>query len=760
MYLSIRANHQLNTIIVDFEVGLRTYVAKTLLSSFRTDVDFHTHLKNLTATPTCSSVIFSHRFDAKIKDMLRNFASYYKALKDCHQSFFTKTYNNDVPYVSTIIDLICIFYNPYFSSSDISKGYTPHQLFERLQIFVDIRNKLAHPASSRISNEDARTVLTFIEGALRNISDDVFWYVKKEDIKNNIVSFLNTATNDILPINNFNEISVSHKQLVCREAEIAQLNEMLFGRVGYAHYRRSRSMVIYGYGGLGKTALVIELINEIIKNIIDSNNDVGLEYILFLSAKQEQLSTTQTTGEYKINNINKQFSSYSELIDALKSYLQINDIQDISKYKRGIIILDNIETLSDDDKAKLMAFIKTLPDSCQIILTSREEEEVDSKLHLQGFEEIENGRSFIKHYIESYQLDIDYTQELDELITASKGNTLILVLSLMRLHEGGSLAEILAELNSTSSATVAIVADFMYKNTFDRESKGLTSKGYDAKKILSTIAYYKEPIDLYSLVQLANIKDIATAESICNELTYRLILSKSNELYEINDFASKFILVKIIPNKIEATFINNQVGEFKYKRRQILTRLDERLKRSSALKDIMADWAPRNNIDKIAIAEAFDLYGQWRQGRIQTNKIKTNFEEILAYSQHPYIKFQKARIFKEIMDKNGVTQEYLDIIQNSYEEAIWSISYDYTYILKTKSYAATLWFYGLFLISKFEDYSTGVRYFEQAYEWHLKHKTDPDNMKKVAKDLKESYRRLYKQTARSEYREAMNRIKI
>ena len=65
----------------------------------------------------------------------------------------------------------------------------------------------------------------------------------------------------ILPINNFNEISVSHKQLVCREAEIAQLNEMLFGRVGYAHYRRSRSMVIYGYGGLLKTALVIELIN-------------------------------------------------------------------------------------------------------------------------------------------------------------------------------------------------------------------------------------------------------------------------------------------------------------------------------------------------------------------------------------------------------------------------------------------------------------------------------------------------------------------
>jgi hypothetical protein len=735
-------------------------VSKTLLASFQSDVEFYTHVKSLTSAQSSSSLIFSHRFEAKIKDLLRNYSSCYHALKDCLQSSINKKYNNDVPYVSTVIDIISIFYNPYFSSGDISKGYTPDQLYEKLQVFVDVRNKLAHPASSRITNEDARTVLTFIESTLRNLNDDVFWYVNKEEIKKNIAGFLNIATNSILPINNFNEISVSHKHLVCREAEVNQLKEMLLGRDGHEHYRKSRSIVIYGYGGLGKTALVIELINEIVKFIIDSNNEVGLEYMLFLSAKQEQLNTIQTTGEYKINNINKQFSSFNELIEALKQYLQIDDIRDISKFKRGIITLDNIETLSDDDKAKLIAFIKTLPDSCQIILTSREEEEVDSKLHLQGFEKIENGRSFIKHYIDCYRLNIDYTQDLDELIKASKGNTLILVLSLMRLHEGGALTEILAELNSTSSATVAIVADFMYKNTFDREIKVLSDKGYDAKKILSTIAYYKEPIDLYSLVQLSGIKDIATAESICNELTYRLILSKSNELYEINDFASKFILVKIIPNKIEATLIANQVEEFKYKRRQILKNLDERLSRNDNLKSIMADWAPRNNIDKMGIAEAFSLYGRYSTYQILLSEIKTKFEEILAYSQHPYIKFQKARIFTNIMSRNGVTQEYLSIIQNSYEEAIWSISYDYTYILKTKSYAATLWFYGLFLISNFGDYSTGTRYFEQAYEWHSEHPSDPDNMRKVAKDLKEAYRRLYHQTRRIEYRDAMNRVMV
>lgn len=277
MYLSIKANNLLFAIVSATEVGLRTYVSKVLIKSFKTSSDFRSYLDNLSKRNIGCSVIFSHRFEAKIKDVLRNYESYYKLLTDCYQSYNSKTYDNNVPYISSIIDLIWIFFDPYFKSSDISKGYTSNQLYEKLQAFVDVRNKLAHPASSRITNEDAKIVLTYIEDVLKNLSDDIFWYYKKEDIKKNIVNFLNITTNDVLPINNFNEISISHRQLVCRDAEILQLYEMLFGRKGYEYYRKSRSIVVYGYGGLGKTALVIELINIIIKNIIDNNPLVELK---------------------------------------------------------------------------------------------------------------------------------------------------------------------------------------------------------------------------------------------------------------------------------------------------------------------------------------------------------------------------------------------------------------------------------------------------------------------------------------------------
>ena len=113
---------------------------------------------------------------------------------------------------------------------------------------------------------------------------------------------------------------------------------------------------------------------------------------------------------------------------------------------------------------------------------------------------------------------------------ASKGNTLILVLSLLRMHEGADIEDILSELNSTSSSTVATLSEFMYKNTFDKEIIKLSSKGIDAKKVLSTIAYYKEPIDLYSLVVLSKIDNLAMAEDICNELTQALILAKTNDM--------------------------------------------------------------------------------------------------------------------------------------------------------------------------------------------------------------------------------------
>ena len=81
--------------------------------------------------------------------------------------------------------------------------------------------------------------------------------------------------------------------------KIALLKQSILGEVG-TYYRKARSVVVYGYGGLGKTALVVELFNIIMKEINDTNNSYNIDYMLFFSAKQEKLDIIQTTGDYII----------------------------------------------------------------------------------------------------------------------------------------------------------------------------------------------------------------------------------------------------------------------------------------------------------------------------------------------------------------------------------------------------------------------------------------------------------------------------
>lgn len=100
----------------------------------------------------------------------------------------------------------------------------------------------------------------------------------------------------------------------------------------------------------------------------------------------------------------------------------------------GIVIVDNLETLSSQDRAELHDFIQAGSPSCiQYILTSRKEEQYDVNVELNGFEN-DDGLRFINEYSEENDLNLDLSRdECLELLQISKGNTLVLVLCLSRL---------------------------------------------------------------------------------------------------------------------------------------------------------------------------------------------------------------------------------------------------------------------------------------------------------------------------------------
>ena len=112
-----------------------------------------------------------------------------------------------------------------------------------------------------------------------------------------------------------------------------------------------------------------------------------------------------------------------------------------------------METLSIEERKKVKDFIETgTPSEMQFLLTSRNSEEYEINYKLSGFE-AEAGREFIDAYCDENMLDIEMSDEdKDQLLALSKGNTLVLVLSLRRLSQHLSTVSSLKSEFSTKSA--------------------------------------------------------------------------------------------------------------------------------------------------------------------------------------------------------------------------------------------------------------------------------------------------------------------
>jgi hypothetical protein len=720
MYLSIQSSHKLNEVILNFEVAYRSFIAEKILNVYPAENDFKNALDKLSTETQKSSVIFSHRFSSKINAVKKDFQKNYKALELCKKAFTTRTpVELEAPFISTLNDYVAIFYNTIFQSSDLLKGVSPSDYIFFADKYHSVRNDLFHPASCKILLTDAKEITQFLRKLSLNIDSTYFWYVNKIELEKSIQIFIGSIEDNPIKICNLNEITFGHQKIVCRDSELNKLNEYIFGKKDVPFYRTAGSVAVYGYGGLGKTALVVEFLINVIKQSIDENNPHKIDFMLFFTNKEEQLTYSKTSGEIIIQDLKKQINSFSSFQENLFQYLSIQNVTELSKFGKGIIVIDNIETFNEPDKTSILEFIKTSPNNIQYIITSRYEENAVERLHIEGFSDVAKGKEFVKQYLNLYNLFIELDDKnLETLLDASKGNTLILVLSLQQLSDGiTTFAKITETLGNTKSANIEKIVDFMYKNTFDKVIAELEKQNpnFSVRNVLTVISMYKESIDLYSLAELTE-SSVSIVEKICDYLANRLVLNKKGEYYELNDFANKFVLVKFIPDKIVATKLYEKIESHKLNLRLILRRFDEKKFTDKEFERIMNDWQPRTEVEKIAIVNAYSLYSPYNSGKDRDiEKLKRDFAKYEAMTPHPYIKFQKAKIFEMLVNKNFIsTSDALDIISNSYDDVIYSIEFEYKYIKTTKSFANVLWFYGQFLVKNYGDYQQALSKFEQA----------------------------------------------
>lgn len=720
MYLSTKEHDQLRTIVMGFEVPFRTFISRRLTSVFCTENDFVNAVNMAVLAPGLSTM-----FSSELGKIKASPSHYYKLLTDAVQACVDKCVPNeiDVPNIATLITLYEVFGNEV---NDFLSAFPNHSLLLlQMEKYKYVRNKLDHPQSKTLQTEDMYPVLAFVKEASAAIficDEECYWDKKQVEIENEVLALETKVRNIPIDCNNFSTIPFSDNSIVCRQQEIEDVKKFVYGSPGAL--KKKTSLCIFGYGGVGKTAIVTEAIKVIVRDVVDGNTINGYKpkFILFFSAKKAKLDFSYTSGNIVEESVTSDFTSCSELEEAIYKLLGIDSY--VGFEDKGIVVIDNLETIDKTEREAIRDFVDNRsPQNIQYIITSRNEEPYDERMNIKGF--VGNyGIEFIDNYIDENDLEIELAQQQKEqLLNASKGNTLVLVLALQRLDKRiVTVPGIVKDLNQCSINSISkeiasvplngyeIVSEFMFKNTFEELESLYEDNGKILNSLLRVFAVYPtKSIDIFTICIITDLgyQDILPMIDL---LCKYLILEKKEEKYSLNPFAEKYIVQKLLPDAIESEKLASDISKSIVGIKEDLRKLENDLKSNEKVRSIINDWSIDYDGDKIAAAKIYkcysDVYMDCQMGdkfHVETsfNEFSQIVKKIEATTMHPYIKYQKARILQLFSQTKVLTSIKEDDISASYIECIWAIRTNglYSNIMSTKTYASILWIYGLFLDS-------------------------------------------------------------
>lgn len=734
MYLTIKQHDAFRTLLMGFEIPYRTYIARIITSAFADDASFESAIiaKKDQLQPS------SPRF---LKDTLP-VACKNNRLKKTYEKFNTATTSTEeivtedieIPMVGAL-NIVTLSLTEHFA--DLYALFGSYSAFcDNAELYRYARNKLDHPGSRTLEDSHLVPVLSFVKDICFFLDDSCFLQKSKDQLIAEVTALQQRKPPIPIDINNFSDMPYSDSRIVCRDAELQTIKKFVYGEP--EDLRKQHSYCIYGYGGVGKTALVLEAMKQIVCDIQDgiTTNEYSPKYMLFFSAKKRKLTAASETGRLMEQQIRCHFETASELIDLIHSSLHIDSLRKFRE--EGLIVIDNLETLSPQEREIVKTFVETkTPSEMQFILTSRNSEEYEANFKLAGFD-ANTGREFVRAYCEENTLDLSLSEsEMDELIALARGNTLVLVLSLRLLSKnlftvaslkaefssGKTWKSIKSTLTQTPSNAYEVIGEYMYKDTFEHIEAVFAENADLFYKVLKIFAVLQsESTDINTVCILAE-ESFPNVEAVIDVLCSFLILEKQDTQYSLNGFAEKYIIGRFLPDAETYERLSEEIALRQRKVRNALDRLQEDADDRPALAKIMRDWMIFSDVDKITAAKMYDMYGRAKDACDHYGKyqVEAALEDTLKecdeserVTAHPFVKYQKARIL-QLVDRSGILVEnHAPAIRKAYNDAIYAIKTieKYSVIQQTKSYASLLWLYGLFL-SDSHDVLNAMRYLEE-----------------------------------------------
>ena len=271
------------------------------------------------------------------------------------------------------------------------------------------------------------------------------------------------------------------------QEQLAHLLELL------SPSHQAHRISIEGIGGAGKTTLILEAADRCLV-------EGQFEAIIFTSAQPHRLADDRILRRIKrertLRDIFRTICRALERPDILAAdfEIQFEGIQDLLADRRVLLIVDNLETIEDQED--VCSFLYELPATVKAVATSRDRAPSDCTIHLESLSAGDAARLIeLQARAKGIQLDPENCQKLYQKTGGIPG---AIVYTIGQLAGGYLLAEVLARLDSDRPGDLT---------RFCFESSVLPLRAYPAHRLLMAAAIFAKPALLEAITYVAATAD-------------------------------------------------------------------------------------------------------------------------------------------------------------------------------------------------------------------------------------------------------------
>ncbi|MEL7039095.1 MAG: tetratricopeptide repeat protein, partial [Cyanobacteria bacterium J06592_8] len=279
-----------------------------------------------------------------------------------------------------------------------------------------------------------KTLRLILEKQLKNTAISTQIYPEK----------LNPATQQVL----HNLPATTCTQFIGRTPELTRLLELL------SSSHAAHLISVDGIGGVGKTTLVLEACYRCLRasqNQSKSSVTPEFDAIIFTSAKELRLTSMGLLNSlYPHRTLTDIFRQISRVIPELSlagmSFTeQLESIQDTLAQYRTLLVIDNLETVTEPEE--ILAFLYELPLTVKTIITTREQI-IFVPVRLTALSEVD-GLALIQHEAQEKGVQLELCDRL-QLYQKTGGIPVAIHYAMGQLASGYSIAEVLQQLQQST----------------------------------------------------------------------------------------------------------------------------------------------------------------------------------------------------------------------------------------------------------------------------------------------------------------------